>query len=129
MVRETSNDAKIVINQPAGHWENHETLEQAVIRETLEETAHEFIPQGLVGCYQWKLPQSDKTYLRFCFHGEAGNPHTEMTLDDGIISAEWFSLEELIEQKESLRSPMVLLCIQDYLAGKRYPIDVVTWVA
>jgi len=117
-------DREIVYNQPAGHWEKNETLIEATIRETLEETAYQFIPQGIVGIYQWTVPGTLKTYLRTCLYGYTSNHFPEQALDDGIIGAQWMSRQELADNPQSLRSPMVLKCIDDYLAGKRYPLSI-----
>ncbi len=128
MVTEESDEG-VVFNQPAGHWEENETLVDAVIRETLEETAYQFAPDGLVGCYQWKIPNKDKTYLRFCFYGRVTGYNKNQSLDDGIISANWHSLDEIEQQSCHKRSPMVLACINDYLNGKRYSLDMLNYIA
>ena len=125
MVSETNSRGEIVINQPAGHLEDDESLLDAVIREMLEETAFDFIPEGLVGCYQWKFTERDTTYLRFLFHGSLQKHHPERELDEGIVSADWFSLEQL-HQANNLRSFLVMEGINDYLAGKRYPLDFIS---
>lgn len=122
------NDFGHVINQPAGHWENNETLIEAVVRETLEETTYSFIPKGLVGCYHWKLPDKDKTYLRFCFHGDVTGFDSSRPLDVGIVSADWLSLDELQRDSCRKRSPLVLTCINDYLNGKRYPLEMLNFI-
>ena len=113
-------------NQPAGHLEDGETLIQAVIRETMEESAYEFTPTFLLGVYQWKHSHNDTTYLRFAFIGNAGIHYPMQALDDGIIQAVWMTIDEIREKQNLMRSPQVLTCIEDYLAGKRYPLEVVT---
>ncbi|MEJ2449282.1 MAG: NUDIX hydrolase [Gammaproteobacteria bacterium] len=113
-----------VINQPAGHLEQHENLVQAVVRETLEETAWQFEPTALVGIYRWLHPRGD-TYLRFCFTGELVRHDPERRLDHGIEEVVWFTREELQARKQSLRSPLVLQCIDDYLAGSRIDLSVI----
>ena len=128
MVTEESDEG-VVINQPAGHWEDNETLVEAVIRETLEETARKFAPEGLVGCYQWKIPNKDLTYLRFCFYGSVIGHNEKQSLDDGIISANWLPLEQIEQHTCQKRSPMVLACINDYLSGKRYSLDLLNNMA
>jgi len=124
MVKERSDQGD-VFNQPAGHWEENETLIEAVVRETREETAHSFIPAGLVGCYQWKIPGKQTTYLRFCFFGQVNGHDAKQALDEGIISADWLTLEQLQADSCPKRSPLVLSCINDYLAGKRYPLGII----
>ena len=122
MVREKSDEG-IVVNQPAGHWEADESLIDAVVRETLEETGYRFVPQGLVGCYQWKVPGKDITYLRFCFYGRVSEQVAAQPPDKEILSADWLTLEELQAENFLKRSPLVLTCINDYLREKRYPLE------
>lgn len=126
VVKEIINK-RAVYNQPAGHWEQNETLIDAAVRETLEETAYEFVPKGVVGIYQWTVPDNPSlTFLRLCLHGEAVNHDAARTLDDGIIEADWLSRKQLADNPDDLRSPMVLSCIDDYLAGKSYPLDMLS---
>jgi 8-oxo-dGTP pyrophosphatase MutT (NUDIX family) len=111
-------------NQPAGHLEENETIIAAAIRETLEETAYDFTPQALVGIYHWQHPVNGITYLRFAFSGQLGAHHPQRPLDDGILRTVWKSEAEIAADGELMRSPQVLLCVQDYLAGKRYSLDI-----
>ena len=113
-------------NQPAGHLEDGESLIQAVIRETMEETAYEFTPEFLLGIYHWKHTHNDTTYLRFSFIGKVGAHHPLQQLDDGIVQAVWMDIDEMHQKANLMRSPQVLTCVEDYLAGKRYPLQVVT---
>lgn len=128
MVEELSNGQR-VYNQPAGHLETDESLLAAVIRETQEETAWRFIAEAVTGIYLWKHPDSGETFLRVAFCGQCDNHEPDQKLDNGILQAVWMSREELNQQKPHLRSPMVLTCIDDYLAGKRYPLDILSNVA
>ena len=122
---EESIDGKNVFNQPAGHLEDGESLIDAVIRETQEETAWKFIPEALTGIYRWQHPENGETFLRHCYSGSVSEHQPEQTLDDGIIRSHWLSYEALQQQQENLRSPLVLQCINDYLAGQRYPLDLI----
>jgi ADP-ribose pyrophosphatase YjhB (NUDIX family) len=119
-------DGCIVYNQPAGHLEPGESLIDAVIRETLEETCYPFRPLALQGVYRFQ-PQdsSETTYLRFGFRGEVG-AHLAGELDEGIIAAEWLSYDEVVASRAQHRSPMVLQCIDDYRDGPGYPLDVIS---
>ena len=114
----------IVINNPAGHLENNETLVEAVVREVLEETGCVFEAHGVTGIYLWKTPKGDRTFLRVNFFGACLQEDESASLDDGILRKLWLTREELQVQKHKLRSPMVLGCIDDYRSGKRYPLNV-----
>lgn len=113
-------------NQPAGHWESNETLAAGAVRETLEETAYDFSPEFLIGVYRWHSASADVTYLRFAFCGKVLAHHPERALDKGIVRAVWMSLDEVRATQDRHRSPLILRCIEDYLAGKRYPLDLIT---
>jgi len=114
---------KWVINQPAGHLDADESLVEAVIREVQEETAWQFVPEAITGIYLWKHPDNGQSFLRIAFCGSCKNQNISQVLDDGIQAAVWKTRNELIQQQQKLRSPMVINCIDDYLASKRYPID------
>jgi ADP-ribose pyrophosphatase YjhB (NUDIX family) len=119
MIEETVN-GKLVVNQPAGHLEQNETLSDAVVRETLEESAWHFTPTQITGIYQWTAPKTSKTFLRVCYTGHCDHHDPGRELDDGIIRALWLTRDEITRCR--LRSPMVLQGIDDYLAGQRYPL-------
>jgi len=114
---------KVVLNQPAGHLEPDETLAQAAIRETLEESGYQIEIQGLVGYYSHKSPVNNESYYRMCFYGSLLNEHAETELDPDIIRALWLSADEFKAREQQLRTPMVKICLDDYLAGKRFPVD------
>lgn len=109
-----------VINQPAGHLEENETLLQAIEREVLEETAHVFKPEFLVGIYRW-TSQQQQTYVRFCFAGKTLE-RTNQSLDPDILEASWMSVDNI--QKDKLRSPLVMRCINDYRKGVRHELSI-----
>jgi 8-oxo-dGTP pyrophosphatase MutT (NUDIX family) len=112
-----------VLNQPAGHVEEHESLIEAVVRETLEESAWHFVPQAVTGLYQWRNPANGQSFLRVAFTGICRHHEAWRPLDDGICRALWVARDELVHDRDRLRSPMVLTCIDDYLSGRRYPLD------
>lgn len=112
-----------VFNQPAGHLDPDESLIDAVIRETQEESAWQFIPEAVTGIYLWKHPDNGETFLRVAVCGSCINHDAQQVLDDGILNTVWKSREELVQDTHILRSPMVINCIDDYLSGKRYPLD------
>lgn len=114
---------KHVFNQPAGHLDPGESLIEAAIRETREETAWGFQPEFITGIYRWPQPGTERSFLRVTFSGSCNDHRQEQALDDGIIRAVWMTREELAKQPVKLRSPMVLRCIDDYLTGKRYPLE------
>ncbi|MDP2804882.1 MAG: NUDIX hydrolase [Gallionellaceae bacterium] len=113
-------------NQPAGHLEPNESLVDAVTREVLEESAYDFKPEYLIGIYRWHSTTADTTYLRFAFGGSILGHHPERALDEGIVRAAWMPLDEIHSTKERHRSPLILRCVEDYLAGKRYPLELIT---
>ncbi len=122
MVEERIDD-ELVYNQPAGHWEDKESLFEAAIRETLEETAWEVQLEAIVGIYQWRHAGNGKTFLRFCFAAAAIRHHSERSLDTDIQQAIWLSREDIIAPERPLRTPLVLQAIDDYRQGRRYPLE------
>lgn len=125
LVEEETSDG-ICFNQPAGHLDPNESLEQAVVRETMEETAHDFFPTALIGMYMSRYRSSrtglEVTYLRFAFAGEAGAAY-DQPLDEGILRAVWMTYEEMVACRERHRSPLVMQCVDDYRNGKRAPLS------
>jgi 8-oxo-dGTP pyrophosphatase MutT (NUDIX family) len=119
---------RLVINQPAGHLEDGETLIEAVVRETREETAWRLHPEALVGVYLWRSPDNGRSFLRFAFCGHVDDHRPSQALDTGIVRALWLSHEQLLAQSSRLRSPLVLRCLEDFLLGKRQPLDTVASV-
>jgi 8-oxo-dGTP pyrophosphatase MutT (NUDIX family) len=126
LVEEETSDG-LRLNQPAGHLDPGESLVEAAVRETLEETAHNFAPRALVGIYQWPRPEGDLTYLRFAFSGEVSGHQPGRALDAGIVRALWLSTEEIRASTARHRSPLVLQCVEDYLAGRRYPLELIRY--
>ena len=126
---EEETDSGIRYNQPAGHLECREALTDAVVREVLEETGCTFVPQYLIGVYNWRNEAKDLTYLRFAFGGEVVAHDAQRQLDAGIIAAHWLSLDEIRALQPRHRSPLVMRGIDDWLAGKRYPLDLLTHFA
>jgi len=119
---------RMVFNQPAGHVEKGEQFIDAVVRETLEETAWTFHPEALVGIYFWEQPGQRRSFLRASFCGRVSEHDPDRRLDRGIARAVWLTRDEIVARSARLRSPMVLGCIDDYLEGTRYPLDVIKHV-
>lgn len=128
LVVEEDVRGKRVFNNPAGHLEPGESLIDAVRRETLEETGWEFEPDAVTGVYLWKNAEVDATFLRVAFHGRCLKHHPERRLDHGIVAAHWLSREELASGRHALRTPLVLQCIDDLLAGRRYPLELLSFI-
>lgn len=122
MVEERIGERR-VFNQPAGHLEPGESLVDAAVRETLEETACRFTPTAVVGLYLWHGADGRPTFLRVAFAGEAGEPEPGRALDPDILGCRWLTRDELVARPQALRSPLVLRCIDDYLAGRRHPLS------
>jgi 8-oxo-dGTP pyrophosphatase MutT (NUDIX family) len=122
---EEVQDGRRVLNQPAGHLDPGETLLAACAREVLEETAHRIEPAGLVGIYRWHYRPADVTFLRFCFSARIlGVEHAP--LDKEIVALHWLSPAELKAQSPMHRSPLVQQCVDDYLAGRNFPLTVLS---
>ena len=128
LVEEDTADG-LRLNNPAGHLDPGESPIQACVREVLEETAHDFTPTAVVGVYLNRFRRTrtgdDITYLRFAFAGNVGAHHAWRSLDDGILRAVWLTPEELRSCSARHRSPLVLQCVEDYLAGRRAPLDLI----
>jgi 8-oxo-dGTP pyrophosphatase MutT (NUDIX family) len=114
-----------VFNQPAGHVEYGETLVEAVVRETREETAWRFRAEALLGVYLWHHPGRPRSTLRFAFTGTVSDHDASQALDRGILCTHWLTRAELLQREPRLRSPLVLRCVDDYLSGRRLPLDAV----
>jgi len=123
LVEEQTADG-LRLNNPAGHLEAGESLAQAVVREVLEETAHPFTPDALVGVYLARRGGADDvTYLRFAFTGRVGDALAGRALDTGIERTLWLTPDEVRASAARHRSPLVLRCLEDHLAGRRWPLD------
>lgn len=129
LIVEERVDGELVYNQPAGHLDSGESLIEAVIRETFEETAWTFQPEALVGIQLWRHPVHSESYLRFSFCGSCYEHQDQQPLDKGIEQALWLSREQLMDNNHKLRSPMVLRTIDDYLEGRRYSLDILEHIA
>lgn len=122
---EELQDGRRVLNQPAGHLDPGETLVAACAREVMEETAHRFEPTALVGIYRWYYKPADVTFLRFCFSGKILGVENS-PLDKEILGLHWLSVPEVKSRAQQHRSPLVQQCLDDHLAGKNFPLDVLS---
>ena len=128
LVEEESPEG-LKLNNPAGHLDPGESPAEGCARETLEETAHHFRPTALLGMYLSRAVSAasgeDTTYLRIAFCGELGAQEPGRALDEGIVRTLWLTLDELRASAARHRSPLVLRCVEDYLAGVRHPLEAV----
>ncbi len=115
-------DGRRVLNQPAGHLDPGESLAEACAREVLEETAHRFTSDSLVGVYRWHYAPKDVTFLRFCFAGRVGAAE-DRPLDRPVVAVHWLTLDELKARRAMHRSPLVQKCVEDRLAGRAWPLE------
>ncbi|WP_217473860.1 NUDIX hydrolase [Stutzerimonas stutzeri] len=122
---EESKGGRLVLNQPAGHLEPDETLRQAAVRETLEETGWTVELRGVVGVYLYTAPSNGVTYQRVCFIAAPLEHDPQRELDEGIVGAHWMTRDELVAQPERWRSELIMRCIDDYLSGKTFDLAVV----
>ncbi|WP_298575511.1 NUDIX hydrolase [uncultured Luteimonas sp.] len=116
---------RLVINQPAGHLEPDESLMEAALRETREETGWDVRLTAFIGAYQWKAPETGRHYLRFAFAAEPLRHDPKRTLDEGIERALWLAPSELRAESARHRSPLVWQVVADHLAGRRHPLSLV----
>ena len=123
---EEQQEGRRVFNQPAGHLDPGESLVSACTREVLEETAHRFVPTGLVGIYRWYYAAADVTFLRFCFSGQILGVEKNRAPDKEIVALHWLTPEELKQKSSMHRSPLVQQCVDDYLAGNNFPLGVLS---
>ena len=126
---EENVSGRLVLNQPAGHLEPDESLLDAAVRETLEETGWDVAPTALVGIYQWKSPRDGRHFLRVALAAEPVRHHAGRRLDEGIVRALWLTPSALQAASEHHRSPLVWRAASDYLAGCRYPLALLTQLA
>lgn len=110
-------------NQPAGHLEPDEDFIAAVKREVQEETAWQFEPEHLIAVQLWRKNPDFPTFLRLCFTGQCHSHDAEQTLDDGIVSTHWLTHAEITAEAHRLRSPLVLMSVNEYLSGQRHPLS------
>jgi len=116
-------DGRLVLNQPAGHLDPGESLIAACRREVLEETAHRFEPTALIGIYRWRYEPKDVTFLRFCFRGLIEGVERR-PIDKQIVAMHWLTRGELLARRADHRSLLVLRCVDDFLAGREFPLEV-----
>lgn len=122
LIVEENIDDHVVYNQPAGHLEANESLQDAAIRETLEETGWQVDLQAIIGVYLYQIDQQT-TYQRTCFLATPDQHDASRPLDKPIVQALWLTRDEINALQPQLRSPLVMKCIDDYLQGHYYPLS------
>jgi ADP-ribose pyrophosphatase YjhB (NUDIX family) len=121
LIVEERSSGVTVITQPGGHIEGGESPEDAAVRETLEESGCEIHVTGLLGVYLWIHPQTRQQFLRIAYTADLVAEHQKRKLDNGIHAVHWYTLADIKRRKRECRSPVVLKCIEDFVAGKRQP--------
>jgi 8-oxo-dGTP pyrophosphatase MutT (NUDIX family) len=119
LIIEERSSGVVVVNQPGGHIEAGESPQEAIIRETLEEARCEIVVSGLLGLYLWIHPQSRQQFLRIVYIADMISENHSRKLDNGIYAVHWYTLADLVHRKRDLRSPVVMRCVEDYIAGHR----------
>ena len=122
---EENDQGRTVFNQPAGHLDEHKSLYDAAIRETLEETAWQVKLEAFIGTYQYLSPNNGLTYIRHCFIASPVRHYPQQKLDTEIIAAHWLSADAILSPEFNARSPIVQKVLQDYLSGQRFPLSLI----
>jgi 8-oxo-dGTP pyrophosphatase MutT (NUDIX family) len=120
---------RLAYNQPAGHLDDGESLLAAAMRETLEETGWTVALQHLIGVHQWRSTEHGDAVIRFSFAARGMSHDPARPLDTGIRRALWLTRAEIAALSDRLRSPLVLLSIDAWLAGQRLPLDILSYVS
>lgn len=123
---EEIHEGRRVLNQPAGHLDPGESLVAACVREVMEETAHRFVPEALVGVYRYFYAPKDVTFLRFTFSGRTDGAEAGRALDEEIVRTHWLTHDEIAARLAEHRTPLVMQCIDDHLAGRHFPLAVLS---
>ena len=123
---EEMHEGRRVLNQPAGHLDPGESLLEACVREVMEETAHRFVPEALVGVYRYVYTPLGVTFLRFAFSGRSAGAEAGRSLDNEIVRTHWLTREEIAARAAQHRTPLVMQCIEDHLAGRHFPLAVLS---
>jgi 8-oxo-dGTP pyrophosphatase MutT (NUDIX family) len=123
LIVEELKGGKAVLNQPAGHLDPDETLQNAAVRETLEETGWDVELTSVIGIYLYTAPSNGVTYQRICFAAKPLRHHPDYQLDDGIIGPLWLTREQLQAEQDRWRSELVMRCIDDYLSGEHFSLN------
>ncbi|MFO7326103.1 MAG: NUDIX hydrolase [Pseudomonadota bacterium] len=128
LIVEERIQGRLLLNQPAGHVEDGESIIDAAVRETLEETAWRLRPRHLVGLYLWRNPATGTSYLRAAIAGDVEQHDPGRALDEGIVAAHWMTRAELLGNAARHRSPLVMRCIDDHLAGRRHDLSALSYI-
>lgn len=118
-------------SHPAGWIEVGEHPIEGIKREVKEETGFDFTPTHILGVYSnvrrdIASEKGTPHAIKLVFAGQLGETPTSV-LNDDVSETHWFTLGEIDAMDvDVLRTRDIKKMIHDYLAGKRYPLDLIT---
>lgn len=116
---------RMVFNQPAGHVEDGESLQEAALRETLEETGWQVELVGVLGLALYRAPGRGATYFRTSFLARALTQVEDAVIDADIHAVHWLDYEELRARSDRMRSPITLAVVERHRQGICHPLDLI----
>lgn len=119
----------VVYNQPAGHLKPGETLIGGAVREVQERTGLTVEIEAILGIYERYFEKTGSHVIRVCFIAKA--PREDLAIDFQnieIVSADFYSKDELKSIEKKFRNPLVKECVDDFYKGIKYDVDAIKFV-